>query len=245
MELNFEKPKSNRIFQNIVDQIQGAILSGQIKTGDTLPSEMKLKEMFATSRGTIREALRVLEQKGLIDIKTGVSGGAVVKAVNTEKIMEDLDLLIQTQKVTFDHLAEFREGVEGSVAAMAAQRVTTQDIEKLNELLREAKKLLDQGEFDTHAFLHIDMRLHIALAQIVANPLYLANIQIVHKKILESMSQFIDYDKQIVARNYKDLCDMVKAIEQRDADQARTLAQNHVRLFVGYMKAGYTAEGDL
>jgi DNA-binding FadR family transcriptional regulator len=242
MQFNFEKPKSNRIFQNIVDQIQDAILNGQLKTGDTLPSEMKLKEMFATSRGTIREALRVLEQKGLIDIKTGVSGGAVIKAINTEKIMEDLEILIQTQKVTFDHLAEFREGVEGNVAAMAAQRVTTRDIEKLKALLSEAKKLLEQDELDTRAFLQIDMRLHIELAQIVENPLYLANIQIVHKKVLDSLSQSIDYDKQIVARNYQDLCDMVKAIEQRDAEQARVLAQNHVRLFVGYMKAaGHTS----
>ena len=71
----FRAAKQSRIFQDIVDQIQEAILDGRFKAGDMLPSERELKEMFQTSRGTLREALRVLEQKGLIEIKLGVGGG--------------------------------------------------------------------------------------------------------------------------------------------------------------------------
>ncbi len=71
----FQKAKQNRIFQDVVDQIQEAILQGRLKAGNKLPSERELQEIFQTSRGTLREALRVLEQKGLITIKTGVSGG--------------------------------------------------------------------------------------------------------------------------------------------------------------------------
>ncbi len=92
MALKFKKSKPTRIFQDVVDQIQRAIIDGSLKPGDVLPSEMKLKEMFSTSRGTIREALRILEQKGLVDIKTGVGGGAIIKTVDTEKIAEGLDL---------------------------------------------------------------------------------------------------------------------------------------------------------
>ena len=91
VDLQFKRTKPVRIFQSVVDQIQAAILDGRLAPGDVLPSEMKLKDMFATSRGTIREALRVLEQKGLVDIKTGVAGGAVVRAPNTEKLTEGLD----------------------------------------------------------------------------------------------------------------------------------------------------------
>ena len=58
MNVIFKKPKQNRIFQHVVDEIQSAILDGRIKAGDQLPSEMKLKELFETSRGSIREALR-------------------------------------------------------------------------------------------------------------------------------------------------------------------------------------------
>ena len=59
----FRAARQNRIFQDIVEQIQEAILSGQYQTGDVLPSERELKETFQTSRGTLREALRVLSKK--------------------------------------------------------------------------------------------------------------------------------------------------------------------------------------
>lgn len=219
-----------------MDQIQGAILDGSLKEGDVLPAEMKLKEMFETSRGTVREAMRVLEQKGLIDIKTGVGGGAVVRSVNTEKITESLDLLIQYQKVTYDHLAEFREGVEGLVAALAAERATRKDIERLKGLLAEARDLLDSESPDNAALVRIDMKLHIALAEIAGNPIYLANLQMVHERILGAYEQFSLSRKHVLEENYRDLGDLVDAVELRDTRRARTLARKHVHRFNRYMK---------
>jgi GntR family transcriptional repressor for pyruvate dehydrogenase complex len=75
----FKKTNQQRIFEDLVAQIEGAILDGRLKAGDRLPAQRDLVEMFQTSRGPLREALRVLEQKGLLDIKRGVRGGAVVK----------------------------------------------------------------------------------------------------------------------------------------------------------------------
>ena len=74
----FKKAKQTRVFQDVVEQVQDAILNGKLKPGSKLPPERALKDMFNTSRGTLREALRVLEQKGLIDIKLGVAGGAKI-----------------------------------------------------------------------------------------------------------------------------------------------------------------------
>jgi len=93
----FQEAKQNRIFQDVIVQIQEAILQGKLKAGDKLPPERELKEMFKTSRGTLREALRVLEQKGLIRIKTGVNGGAIVKPLTTHQVSESLALLIRYQ----------------------------------------------------------------------------------------------------------------------------------------------------
>ncbi len=64
MSLTFRKAKQSRIFQDVVNQIQEAILDGHLNAGDKLPSERELGEMLGTSRGTLREALRVLEPKG-------------------------------------------------------------------------------------------------------------------------------------------------------------------------------------
>ena len=236
MNLNFKKPKTNRIYQHVVDQIQSAILDGSLKYGDMLPPEMKLKDMFETSRGTIREALRVLEQKGLIDIKIGVGGGAVVKSVGTDKIVESLDLLIQTQKVTYDHLAEFREGVEGLVAGLAAERAQKADIERMHKIIDCAGDVLHAEGLDSEAFVRLDMELHIALAEIAGNPIYLANLRMVHERILNAYEQFSLSRKPVLEENYRDLCRIVEAIEKGNAEQSRALAQNHVRRFNRYMK---------
>lgn len=220
----------------MVDQIQKAILDGRLKTGDMLPPEMKLKDMFETSRGTIREALRVLEQKGLIDIKIGVGGGAIVKSVGTEKIVESLDLLIQTQKVTYDHLAEFREGVEGIVAALAAERAKKADVESLKKIVECAGDVLETEDLDSAVFVRLDMDLHIALAEIAGNPIYLANLRMVHERILDAYEQFSLRRKPVLEENYQDLCRIVEAIENGKPDQARSLARHHVRRFNRYMK---------
>jgi len=71
----FKQAKQNRAFEDVIFQIQDAILQGSLKVGDKLPSERQLREIFKVSRGTLREALRAMEQKGLITIKTGVQGG--------------------------------------------------------------------------------------------------------------------------------------------------------------------------
>jgi DNA-binding FadR family transcriptional regulator len=236
MSVRFKKLKPNRIFQGVVDQIQEAILDGELRAGDLLPAEMKLKEMFHTSRGTIREALRVLEQKGLIEIKTGVGGGAVVKAINTEKITESLDLLVQYQKVTLEHLAEFREGVEGIVTGLAAERATAGDVRRLNQLLHQARRLLDAAEPDAEAFVGVDTQLHIALAEIAGNPVYLANLHMVHEGILGNFERFSLRRTEVLQENYRDLCEIVAAVANGEANKARALAQAHVSRFSRYLQ---------
>lgn len=76
MVLEVTRMKPRKSYEYVVEQIESAICDGALAPGERLPSEMKLKEMFDTSRGTVREALRVLEQKGLVTVRTGVKGGA-------------------------------------------------------------------------------------------------------------------------------------------------------------------------
>jgi GntR family transcriptional repressor for pyruvate dehydrogenase complex len=238
MELTFNKMKPLRNFQNVADQIQEAIIDGRLKAGDKLPSEMKLKDMFETSRGTIREALRVLEQRGLIDIKTGVSGGATIRDLSTEKITEGLDLLIQYQKVSAKHLEEFRHEVEGRVTALATERATKRDIQRLKGILCEARDQLEKGTDGQKDFFRIDVKLHIALAEIARNPLFTAVLQMIHENILGRWLQVSPSDENILKENYEDLCDIVSAVERGEANEARLLAHDHVRRFHRYMRRG-------
>ena len=238
----FQAAKQTKVFQDVVEQIQGAILDGRLKTGDTLPSERQLKEMFNISRGTLREALRVLEQKGLIEIKLGVGGGSVVKDVNAEQVSESLGLLIQSQKVSLNHLAEFREDVEGIVAAHAAKRRTNTDISKLRQFVEAARQCVDGGTSQRDAFIDIDKQIHMILARVAENPIYISVLQSVHENIHRYYDRFLSMDGPELRENYQDLHDLVNAVEKGQADEARRLARDHVRRFNRYMKSREEAE---
>ena len=233
----FQTAKQTKVFQDVVAQIQDAILDGRLKTGDTLPSERQLKDMFNISRGTLREALRVLEQKGLIEIKLGVGGGSVVKDLTADQVSEGLALLIRSQKVSLNHLAEFREDVEGFVAARAAANRSAADISILTELLNQAGKCIEAGPSQRETFLEIDKRIHMTLAQVAANPLYMSVLHSVHDNIHRYYDEFLSMDKRELQENYRDLCDLVHAVEKGQSDRARRLARNHVRRFNKYMKS--------
>ncbi len=233
MVLKFKKSKPTRVFDDVVEQIQKAIISGDFKPGDVL-SEVKLKAMFETSRGTIREALRVLEQKGLIEVKTGVAGGAIAKRLGAEKIAESLDLWVQCEKASIDELAEFREYVEGGVAALAAERATGEDVQYLNQLLDEVRSLQGKESTDWGEFDKIDVQIHMAIAQIARNPLFQVILQMVHKKILACFEPMSLRKETVPKEDYDDFHDLVRAITNRDAKQAWSLAQLHVRKFKHY-----------
>jgi GntR family transcriptional repressor for pyruvate dehydrogenase complex len=232
----FQTAKQTKVFQDVVAQIQEAILDGRLKTGDTLPSERQLKDMFNISRGTLREALRVLEQKGLIEIKLGVGGGSVVKDVNADQVSESLALLIRSQKVSLNHLAEFREDVEGIIAAHAAKRCTEADISQLRELLKKARKCLDQGTSQRDAFIEIDKQIHMTLAAVSQNPIYISVLHSVHENIHRYYEKYLSMAERELHENYEDLCDLVDRVEKGQADEARELARDHVHRFNQYMK---------
>jgi len=232
----FQQAKQNRIFQDVINQIQEAILKGELKVGDKLPAERELKEIFKTSRGTLREALRVLEQKGLIAIKTGVNGGAFVKPVTTHQVSESLDLLVRYQRVSLKDLAEFREGVEGIVTGLAAERAKKEDIQYLMNLLKEAKIHIDEGVSHWDEFIRVDNTLHMAMAHIAGNPVYQSVLQTVHDNINRYYDQFLPKEEEIMRENYQDLCGIVKAVEDRQAVKSRVLAQDHVHRFYRFME---------
>jgi len=239
----FQEAKQNRIFQDVIVQIQEAILQGKLKAGDKLPPERELKEMFKTSRGTLREALRVLEQKGLIRIKTGVNGGAIVKPLTTHQVSESLALLIRYQRVSLRDLAEFREGVEGMVAGLAADRAKKEDIHYLKQLLGEASKNLEKGVSHWDAFIGVDDTLHMALAHIAGNPVYESVLQTVHDNINRYYEQFLPKKEEILRENYRDLCEIVKAVEDGKAAEARQLAHDHVSRFNRFMEEREQKQG--
>ncbi|MCP3943606.1 MAG: FadR family transcriptional regulator [Desulfobacteraceae bacterium] len=225
----FKKAKQNRVFQDVVEQIQNAVLSGKLKPGTKLPAERELKDMFNTSRGTLREALRVLEQKGLIEIKLGVAGGTIVKQMDADPIVESLALLIRSGGISLEHLAEFRIKIEGSIVELAAQRATPEDIQEMERLFKQAKTHLENQDWEN--FLKTDQTMHTYIGIMSGNPIF----QFVQKSIHDNIHQYYEfYLPMNHARTLENLTDfekLIKAMKIHDTTAAANIIRDHVERF--------------
>lgn len=235
MQELFRKARQNRVFQDVVEQIQDAVLEGRLQPGDRLPAERELGSLFGVSRGTLREALRVLEQKGLIEIRLGVGGGVVIRDAGSGPLSESLTLLMRSQKVSLEHLAEFREEVEGAVTALAAERAGSEDKKHLRSLLDQARMHCEAGIARWDDFVRTDEQIHTVISQIARNPLYAIILKTIHDNIHRYYDQFLPVAPVLLQENYQDLCDIVAAVEAQDAEQARQVASEHVRRFCRHM----------
>jgi len=234
----FKQAKQNRAFEDIILQIQEAIIEGGLKAGDRLSSERQLRDIFQVSRGTLREALRALEQKGLITIKTGVKGGAIVCSIDTKGVSESLDLLLRYQKIRLKELSEFREEVEGMVAAKAAQMAKKEDIKQLKILLKSIATHLNFGVLRWDEIFKLDKIFHLDLARITGNRMYESVLYTVYDNINRYFERFLYRDVVILENTYKELCKITEAIEKRDSDKAKELLQEHVKRYCRIMERG-------
>lgn len=231
----FKKTNQARVFEDLAAQIEEAICDGRLKVGDRLPAQRDLVKMFQTSRAPLREALRVLEQKGLIAIKRGVRGGAVVTQPDTEPAVQSLALLVRHRKISLAELTEFREGVEGNAAGLACQRATAQDINQLKELLRLAWTHIQDGVAAWKEFNQVDNTIHVTISRIAGNRVYEFVLRMVHDNILRFYEDHPLKDMRFMQENYQDLSEIIHALEKKQATVARSLMQSHVRRFSRHM----------
>jgi DNA-binding FadR family transcriptional regulator len=168
----FRPAQVGRASEDVALQIEAAILSGQLKRGERLPSERQLQGVFQSSRGVIREALRALKQKGLIEIRKGAHGGASVKALELINASEPLALFLKQQQVPSQFLIEFRESMDRTITLLAIARGSDQDKQALVEKAGHFETLLNQADPDMKTIAEIDREMNVALARMTGNPIF-------------------------------------------------------------------------
>lgn len=222
----FEKVKLGRASDKVVQQIREVILSGQLVPGDRLPSERELAEGFGLSRMTVRDALRVLESRGLIEIKVGAAGGAFVREPNLDLFKESLSTVIQTTQADYMELAEARKIVEIAVVDLAAQRATKKDIEALREAVESAKSALKNGESGTE----YSVAFHAALARASQN--YILNLMVdSFRSFFSEALQQVLTGGRVSSRGLKEHETIMKAVEAGDRQKARETMARHLEAF--------------
>jgi len=156
--MELEPVKSIRIYEDIVRQVKALIADGRLTSGDRLPPERELAERFRVSRTSVREALRSLQSRGLIEIRAGE--GAFVRDVSVEALIEPLALVILPHREAVGELFEARRLLEPAIAALAARRATGEEISEMERILAEQAREVASGRTGMAQ----DSSLHAAIA---------------------------------------------------------------------------------
>lgn len=220
----FETIKSNRISQSIVEQIRGAILDGEIKIGDQLPPEKDLAKHFGVSKSSLREAYRVLETYGLIEIRQGMSGGAFVKEVDIKTVKDSLVNYFFFQNPGLNEYTQTRIFIEPEIVKICAEKATEEDIKSLEALIQEMEQEPEGENFMSD----LDSAFHKKLVDITGNKilsLLVESVQIALiniKRIVHTDKAFLD----MVCQGHRKI---VAAIRQQDPDQAAIAMVDHIK----------------
>jgi DNA-binding FadR family transcriptional regulator len=164
---SLDPPKKQRLPEMVASQIKRMILSDKIGVGQKLPSERELGEHLGVSRVVVREALRSLEQSGLVEIKHGSSGGAFVTYKIYKPFYDSLYDLFTEKRLTLNHFVEVRKAVECLSIELAVRNARTKDIKELENI---NKKLVAEIG-NKRKFIETHMAFHVAIAKFSANPL--------------------------------------------------------------------------
>ena len=221
----FKKISPKKISEEVIEQFKDLLKSGEIKPGDELPPERDLAELLGVSRPPLREALKVLQVMGFIEIRP--RSKIIVKSLTKESLEDPLSLLIEDDLDKVFELLDIRQAMEGWAAYKAAKTATKEDIERLQIILGRDQENLMNNRDDAKA----DADFHFAMALAAHNTMLshlmdfcyhlLWNTQrLAREKIFKK-----EENRKLIVENHLRI---FEAIKDGDADRASEEARSHI-----------------
>jgi GntR family transcriptional repressor for pyruvate dehydrogenase complex len=217
----FKPIKKNRIYEEIVDEIKDLISQGRLKWGDQLPTERELSETFKVSRTCVREAFRVLESQGFLEIRQG--DGTYVADNAIDSLVQPLASFILKEKDYQTELFEMRQLLESQLAYLAAERATPEKISKMEKILRRQEEEIANGETG----LDSDRDFHHALAEAASNRILLHIINTTKEFLAESRESYL-LGEERAKKSFPHHKRIFNAIKKGDGELAAKAMREHI-----------------
>jgi len=218
----FKPLEKKRYSEQIAELMQHKILRGHLETGTNLPSEKDLALEFQVSRSVIREALRILEVSGLVNIKKGPTGGIFVSDVYHKPITNSLNNLITSGEITIDHLFDVRLLIEPHIAMEAALHAKDEDIEKLKDLITDSSS----HQEDPILLKRNNLKFHLLLAKASGNPVLSLLLESVIELLAKTTLDFLDLSLE---RHFFQVHEGIfQVIAQRKPEEAKRLIREDI-----------------
>lgn len=216
-----------KVYEMVFQKLQQDILARSYEIGDKLPSERELAVTYQVSRNSIREAIRLLELKNLVEIKHG--DGTFIKNRSLQTTKTDLiNTLLNTDKTSLYEMLEVRFILESQCAYFAALRANTQDFEQLASALEMMKAAADDETLGIQA----DLNFHLAIAKATHNQVLvdlIASLVPHMRNTIEVTRKYRLAEKTNISRTFDEHKEIYLAISRGDSEQAKTLMEKHIR----------------
>jgi DNA-binding FadR family transcriptional regulator len=213
----------------IAQRIVRDALRERLQPGDLLPAERLMLDRYEIGRGTLREALRLLEFQGVITLKPGPKGGPVLLDPDPSHLASTFVLLMQLKNAPFRTIVEVRSAIEPMISSLAATRMTEESIRELGDSIETMRDNLK----DQNIFFESNQRFHDIIAWSSGNALFGYIIDSL-LGIMDGTVIGIDYPdtrRKAILRAHTDIYD---AITARDASEASVRMAAHLDAYVRY-----------
>jgi GntR family transcriptional regulator, transcriptional repressor for pyruvate dehydrogenase complex len=214
--------KQQRLSEGVYRQLKESILSGHYKPGDRLPSEKSFCEAFGVGRPVIREALRFLENSGLISVRAGAGGGAFVQKIDSSILTNTFEGIVKLDGVSMRELAEARIALEMGALPLVIERMGENDIKALEDNVNEAKESIERGIRAKRS-----LAFHVLLVKASGNQLLIK----IGEALFDLMDKLLDRYPHSAERSrivLEEHRSMIEALKTGDKKKVRKLMLKHI-----------------
>lgn len=219
--LTFQRMKPEKAAQVIARQIRQAVLGGELSVGDKLPGERELIAQSGYSRSVVREALRLLEDDGLIVLQAGRNGGAVVTNPTTNQIMSNIDMHLRLQQTGVKEVHEAQRVIEPVIVKLVIEKGTEEDFAKI----RETIELIEKNPKDIELVRIQSNRFHTLLGEATKNNVLSIVAGILRQIVVDFHYEGDEKEALAIARIHRRI---LEAIEAKDVDMAVRRSLRHI-----------------
>ncbi|HEY2563261.1 MAG TPA: FadR/GntR family transcriptional regulator [Acidimicrobiales bacterium] len=226
-------PKAAR---QISESLKERILSGEFPPGSYLPAAGELLEEFEVSRPTLREALNTLETDGLVRLRRGPNGGAIVQSPDNAAIIRQLGFLLRYDGTTIEQLMDVRLLVDPLAARLVAEQGTEEDIGRLRQSLERQR---DPKTIRNHeAWFKENLYFHWAIAAGSGNPVVRVLSESLHNITLDGGLKIrVKQSERLTSIEEHEA--VYTAIAEGDGDKSAEMIRQHLQRSI-YLRAHYT-----
>ena len=216
-----EKKRANPAYRQVSDQLRQRIVGGELRAGDALPIEADLSIQFAVHRSTVREALRQLEQEGLVQ-RSGKK--LLVTLPQPGELAQAAQRALRQQQVTFREVWEVASTLEPLCARLAAERISSEQLQRLQDNLAQTQALVDAGQSPVQVTIEFQAIVAEAahnqallLARAPVSLLMLAGYAAIAPRLPQSGARLLEAHRHVL-----------ESLRQQDAESAVAWTRKHL-----------------